>query len=168
MNKRDWQADMALCEKATQEPWVSERAKLLPWSTVYPRDSFKFICERVKHEDADFIAESRTALPYWLQQYAEVKEERDGWRSLAENLNADVRQLQQELAAEKERVDKLQSELSEYTEAQWKAFEREQKLMGAIEEILKEDGPNVEPEAAYILGLLKNAMESLYPKEESI
>lgn len=73
-DKRDWQADMALCEKATQEPWVPERAKLLPWSTVYPRDSFKFICERVKHEDADFIAESRTALPYWLQEVKKLCE----------------------------------------------------------------------------------------------
>lgn len=157
MNKRDWQADMALCEKATQEPWVSERAKLLPWSTVYPQDSFKFICDRVKHEDADFIAEARTALPYWLQEVkklCEVNQQEQRKilglriRLNAEKERADIAELAyQGLAENAVNRGEYQSLLDKHT-AMTKAYRaekeradqaeaREQKLKEALERILK-------------------------------
>lgn len=160
MNKRDWQADMALCEKATQEPWVSERAKLLPWSTVYPQDSFKFICDRVKHEDADFIAEARTALPYWLQQYAEATEERDELQSLAENFNADIRQLEQQ-------VESLEREWRRTKYQLHESKDKEDKLKQAIETAINEKAVWGDPGNALdvVTRYLADTLASLYPKE---
>lgn len=63
------------------------------------------LCSKVKeigHTDVSADIVTDIAI-YWLQQYA----------------------------AEKERADKLQAELSEYTEAHWKAFEQEKKLREA-------------------------------------
>lgn len=63
-------------------------------------------------------------LPYWLQQYAEVKEERDELESLAENLNADVGQLEKELAAEKARADQAEAKAG-FWEMEYYALHRE-------------------------------------------
>lgn len=133
---RDWQEDMKMCEKASPEPWRVEQLEYMGNRGMVQETVIDGVTSEIyNEEDARFIAEAREALPYWLQQYA----------------------------AEKERADKLQTELSEYTEANWKAFEREKKLREAIEE---------EINCHILLGTYKRADElrellvSLYPKEE--
>lgn len=90
----------------------------------------------------------------------------------------------QQYAAEKERADKLQAELSEYTEANWKAFEREKKLQEQFEvlsefhdEALSRESKLREAielamkfygmgESGRVKPLLEGVLASLYPKEE--
>lgn len=189
MNKRDWQADMALCEKATQEPWVSERAKLLPWSTVYPQDSFKFICDRVKHEDADFIAEARTALPYWLQEVKKLcevnQQEQRKILGLRIRLNAakeraDIAELAyQGLAENAVNRGEYQSLLDKHTamtkvyrvekERADQAEARELKLKEAIEAAINEKAQWGDAGNALdvVVRYLSDTLSILYPKEET-
>jgi len=65
-------------------------------------------------------------------------------------------------AAEKERADKLQVELSEYTESHWKAFDREKKLREAVESLI-DDGLLMIPEGE---NRAMDLLESLYPLEK--
>lgn len=73
-----------------------------------------------------------------------------------------------EYAAEKERADKLQSELSEYTEAHWKAFEQEKKLREAIEAAITQlnHAHDYEMDSRLAERKLREVLASLYPKEE--
>lgn len=94
--------------------------------------------------------------------YGELNE--DGF--VSENVadaSGDFEWLIKQVEAEKERADKLQAELSEYTEAHWKAFEREKKLREAIEEEIKKGiiwGDYNRAEA------LEQLLASIYPLEK--
>lgn len=72
----------------------------------------------------------------------------------------DVIDLWSEVLAEKERADKLQVELSEYTEANWKAFEREKKLREALEIAIPEVF------TGHVRKHLKDLLVYLYPLEK--
>lgn len=61
--KRDLHADLAICDAATPSKWFAERNTYLPWSTVYTSGEISFICERVRRNDATFIAEARQGWP---------------------------------------------------------------------------------------------------------
>lgn len=83
MNKHDWTKDWELCQKATPGPWKSCEARDgcgEVWSL--PAD-FTVACTKYEEEDqcmkrilddADFIAEAREALPYWLNRVKELEE----------------------------------------------------------------------------------------------
>lgn len=101
---RDWDKDIELCEKATRGPWreftdsyghnigtkmidpqlkahapVVTLAMSAFGSTVY-----------ISQVDSDFIIGAREALPYWLQQYAELKERNDDMLKVLERIKADI------------------------------------------------------------------------------
>lgn len=78
---RDWGRDWELCQKATPGPWYAWKSPSgiqLVNAGLYPEPT---ICRcyktkgRVNDEaNADFIAEAREALPYWLQQFRKIVE----------------------------------------------------------------------------------------------
>lgn len=84
MTERDWQKDMEICKKATPGPWWVDVGKILnPCSIALGHsDEFNtevYICLGTSAvadaiDDAEFIAESREALPYWLQRVRELEE----------------------------------------------------------------------------------------------
>lgn len=101
--------------------------------------------------------------PYWLGKATEWKAE--AYKSEVkyhESLDRTIA-LEIKLEAEKERADKLQTELSEYTEAYWKAFEQEKKLREAIEQEIKMGIIWGDYDRA---SALEELLASLYPKEE--
>ncbi|WP_339245861.1 hypothetical protein NST58_01650 [Paenibacillus sp. FSL R10-2796] len=88
MTQRDWQKDMEMCEAATKGPWIAKS-----W-TVPKDDQYNITSEHDNSElytawqgtrypggpevseyqaklNAIFAAESRTALPYWIQEAKE-------------------------------------------------------------------------------------------------
>lgn len=76
-NKRDPQADLALCEAATPGPWTGECGSLVNW-----RDgtfTMEFIPNRggKPQYDADlnFMAMAREALPYWIVEAKRLRAE---------------------------------------------------------------------------------------------
>lgn len=97
MLKRDWEKDWKLCQCATPGPWEVELVTPSPPGKIEHFER-EWICEcgsvwedgvqlvyvfpRVEVEvatslkdDAEFIANSREALPYWLQQARKLEEE---------------------------------------------------------------------------------------------
>jgi len=70
-------------------------------------------------------------------------------------------------AAEKERADKLQVELSEYTESHWKAFDREKKLREAIEEALSWTWGCGENNMTEVKSILQSSIYPLEKEEEA-
>ncbi len=121
MYERDWQKDWELCEKATLGPWATrithnmspsdskvsscEIVALEPGET-YPSEKSYCIAKLVPYgawaygefkehvvRDAQFIAEARQALPYWLQWVRELEQER---MELEEVLNKCLQYLRDE------------------------------------------------------------------------
>lgn len=82
MSERNWQKDWELCQRATPGPWyVGKRSKYAIF-TDNGRDVLGNKCKKLpvastvygyrglgnRERDAEFIAEAREALPYWLQR----------------------------------------------------------------------------------------------------
>lgn len=97
----------------------------------------------------------------WLQQYKELQEECDEWKTLAESLNGDIRIANEELAkincdyyADKQRFVVQRRDLEE-------SKAREQKLKEAIERCI------FTYDEEYPEDYLESVLASLYPKEET-
>lgn len=122
MQKRDWQADWELCEKATPGPWIWEDWEedngpnrytltappetrpdypgLFPWLRNY------LIADEehgISEADRKFIAEAREALPYWLARVRELEED-------VIELEADVGSVLVRLEEAEERIRQLEAE----------------------------------------------------------
>lgn len=106
---------------------------------------------------------------YWLQQYKELQEECDEWKSLAESLNGDIRITNEELAkincdyyADKQRFVVQRRELEDTTR-------REQKLKEALEHCIKEfpQWDSKEIAGTLMVDYMNNILSILYPKEET-
>lgn len=127
---RDWQKDMARV--------LREKSRTSQYHSVF--DSFGKLTHRI---EAPYVA-----LEYWLQQYAAAQEEiaRINCDYYADKQRFVVQR--RELAAEKERADKLQE---------------------AINQAIKEYGLwNDKAHAADVMAtLLAEVRSSLYPKEET-
>ncbi|KAA1180675.1 hypothetical protein [Paenibacillus sp. B2(2019)] len=100
MTQRDWKKDMEMCEAATPGPWSSiledleEReyypAAYLPTEIKSVEEvvvDFDGINLETKHciPNAQLMAESRTALPYWLQEAKERGEREQRLKEMVEN-----------------------------------------------------------------------------------
>jgi hypothetical protein len=99
--KRDAQADLAMCEAATPEPWF-ERAPygdgLLTHHEVLTHDpdaakaaamgGFR-ICEVFSPRNHRFIAEARTALPHWIKRAAAAEAEAERLKAILDELDVD-------------------------------------------------------------------------------
>jgi hypothetical protein len=83
--KRDAAADLAMCEAATPGPWVVDGENGVIWDgngqIVVVLDA------NADPDNDDFIAESRTALPHWINRAvaaeAEVERLREALRSIS-------------------------------------------------------------------------------------
>jgi len=134
---------------------------------------------------------------YWLQQYAELKEECDEYKSLAESLNADIRISNEEISRindenedllersmkRKYKIEELNNELKrsswliETLERAQKRLERElneskeneHKMRVAIETAINEKAAWGDPGNALdvVTRYLADVLDSLYPKEET-
>lgn len=95
MPDRNWQEDWEICKSVTPGPWKVCEAQDgcgLVWSvpadfpvatTNTDSESDGIVSSKKrKLEDAGFIAEAREALPYWLQQVKELREENAVLRDL--------------------------------------------------------------------------------------
>jgi len=77
MTERDWQKDWETCERATSGKWemVSANCPEGPYMIrmPYPKGGTWYGVRMIAwKEDAEFIAEAREALPYWLNQMLDV------------------------------------------------------------------------------------------------
>lgn len=90
MSERNWQEDWDMCEKATTGPWRfkdgtkrDERQIETTWIHPQLRWTAPIVALAIgatnyvyiKEEDARLMAESREALPYWLQEIKRLKRE---------------------------------------------------------------------------------------------
>lgn len=137
---RDWQKDMEDCEQA-----------LKAYETL----------------GLDDHKEPIEAMKYWLQQYAEVRD--------------DAVQLREKYAAEKERADRAEQERRMLTQTMLKgdriitelredletAEAREQKLREALEHCIKEypQWDSKEIAGTLMVDYMNNILSILYPKE---
>lgn len=80
-DKRDWQKDMEMCKAASQGPWYSGvigKEPMAVWYNIIGGPKLITVADHIQaHADARFTAESRTALPYWLQESAAEKARAD-------------------------------------------------------------------------------------------
>lgn len=116
-------------------------------------------CEMMRTKVTSFLPEIGI---YWLQQYKELQEECDEWKTLAESLNGDIRIANEEIAkincdyyADKQRFVVQRRELEE-------SKAREKKLREAMEETINE-ALTLEDAITF----LNDVLASLYPKEET-
>jgi len=70
MTERDWNADMQMCELATEGQWKWDNRVGAVFGPDY------CVADYTTVDDGMFIAESRQALPYWLNAYKAEKEAR--------------------------------------------------------------------------------------------
>lgn len=75
--ERDLKADLELCEKATPGPWESNSAgnwygaEVNYWQVS---SDYAIVADLINNKyDAEFIAEAREALPYWLGRVVELE-----------------------------------------------------------------------------------------------
>ncbi|MEK5358834.1 hypothetical protein [Paenibacillus sp. FSL L8-0709] len=74
---RDWKKDMELCNEATPGKWSWYETTRSIYTEREDREALDTILYdpkgggHLQEEDAEFIAEARTALPYWLQEAKE-------------------------------------------------------------------------------------------------
>jgi hypothetical protein len=72
---RNWQKDWELCEKATPGPWDTHDGDIFDDGLrVFEESDGGTVASQLYEEDAQFIAEAREALPYWLTKYRELYE----------------------------------------------------------------------------------------------
>lgn len=71
---RDYQKDLEVCEKATEEPWTAEQMTSKKarrgGGYIYYKvvQAVNAICHYLTKKDADFIALARTALPFYIKR----------------------------------------------------------------------------------------------------
>lgn len=114
MTERDWHADKALCDAAPPGPWTEDedehrRSNVIRSSKRDPVASIPIAGWDRKTQKAlpMFIAEARTALPYWLRRVRELEDHieeanANAPRSLVDALEA--------LTDRSNQVDRLQAE----------------------------------------------------------
>lgn len=91
MSERDWQKDWEMCERATFGKWemVSANCPEGPYMIrmPYPKGGTWYGVRMIAwKKDAEFIAEAREALPYWLQRVWELEDENRELRDVLETL----------------------------------------------------------------------------------
>lgn len=119
--KRDAKADLELCQKATQGPWVY----LNPIDGVVALtndddDDDNHICKpefcEDQEDDMEFIAESREALPHWIERAMAAEEklaQRELFCEIPKKLTEDFRLLKIRVGAMQKVVDAA-NELAKY------------------------------------------------------
>ena len=66
--KRNLQADLELCERATQGPW-----KFFENSSIITNETDVWICEVLCNNDKQFIAEAREGWPHAIRRALEAE-----------------------------------------------------------------------------------------------
>lgn len=114
--ERDKQADLAICEKASQGPWTVEKGEDREGTEFCHIDGWQDNGKdwmNLCHEDAEFIAMAREALPYYIRRCMELVEQYEGCKQTAQwHIDG---QKQRAEAAEAE-VQRLTSELEKMYE----------------------------------------------------
>ena len=72
MSERNWQEDWDMCEEASVKPWTI--ATTTEGYSILDADYFEVAYSENVH-DVRFIAVSRDALPYWLQEIKSLTEQ---------------------------------------------------------------------------------------------
>ena len=90
---RDWQKDMEMCKALEGEEWRAHGDGLF----LYQRGGY--MSTYWDEEHVQVVNEHRSALTYWLQQYAKMKDSKQTYRKVAQKYTRKYR-------AEKERADK--------------------------------------------------------------
>lgn len=110
---RNWGEDMELCEKATPGPWVRSNYGF----QVLTNDRENSICQIPSRgnmegqvKDAQFIAEAREALPYWLNAYRELEQVA---ASRLSRLEQEKWELEAEAAAMRQGLEQIKADLQE-------------------------------------------------------
>ncbi len=76
---RDWQKDMELCQQLNdwyEHEWQAgqdEDSKIIRIYEIIPDEPCNFVAECENDMTSTYFMESRKALPYWLQQYAQLQ-----------------------------------------------------------------------------------------------
>ncbi len=132
--ERDIVKDRAMCEQATPGPWIVERCpedfRIFAWFVRVPaieQDKPLYTAAVINGEpqdkyDVEFIAEARTALPYWIERTAHLE------KDLALNVSMLAKQCDMAREAETKQMEaerKLQEAESDFQEvliAVWRQF----------------------------------------------
>jgi hypothetical protein len=89
-NKRDFAADLAICNAATAGPWVADKVGIV--YDIFAEDGDMIADILYEKNDARFIAEAREGWPAALAEIKRLKTSVDGWFAEAnsEALRADI------------------------------------------------------------------------------
>jgi len=114
---RDLEADLAICEAATQGPYRIEPCECGRCDTYFIDVTMSD--GRLSKADARFITEARTGWPYAIRRVMElekelerVRNERDFWDRNEYALGLKVEQLEKELEQREAEIDRLRNELN--------------------------------------------------------
>jgi len=94
---RDLDADLAICEAATQGPWQ------VGYRDVWTGDSVDQIATNISSDNVRFIAEARQGWPYAIRLVKSQREEIDRLRAERDALEDKVDRLVEELRMERDR-----------------------------------------------------------------
>ncbi|MEW8986853.1 MAG: hypothetical protein AB2401_07615 [Bacillus sp. (in: firmicutes)] len=155
--KRDWQKDMELCQKLNQwyeHEWQAGQEELSTIISIYeilPDEPCNFVADCENDLTAEFIIESRQALPCWLKEAKELQAKLSTAKEELVKINCDY-------YADKQRFVVQRRELEE-------SKAREQKLREGIEEALRDATKWENPYE--VCNDIQKLLDSLYPKEET-
>ncbi|MEC4569330.1 hypothetical protein L8C07_25625 [Paenibacillus sp. CMAA1739] len=160
--QRNWQEDMKMCHKATPGPWVivtddfgEDDVCYVP-TELKSRNGMRVVsyeggfvpihdiwnAEQL-YDNARLIAESREALPYWLQQYAALEREYERFQQVAKGWNDDLTKAEAEIErkdAEIARLNKIIKDANNENE-RLLSGEGTEEYESALTELLKENTP---------------------------
>ncbi|TRY23651.1 hypothetical protein FOI68_20495 [Brevibacillus sp. LEMMJ03] len=83
--RRDAAADLAMCEAATPGKWEGKHA-IQPYISVFTGVAEEVIATTYTRGNMRFIAESRTALPHWINRAVAAEAEVERYRILLHNV----------------------------------------------------------------------------------
>lgn len=72
--KRDYQADLEACEKATKGPWTAHEYAHR-WYIYNKNIGGKEVADDIDEQDAQFIALSREAIPYYIKRCIDLEKQ---------------------------------------------------------------------------------------------
>lgn len=84
--KRDAAADLAMCEAATPGKWEGKHA-IQPYISVFTGVAEEVIATTYTRGNMRFIAESRTALPHWINRAVAAEAEVERLRGILVNVH---------------------------------------------------------------------------------
>ncbi|WP_261990976.1 hypothetical protein [Paenibacillus polymyxa] len=144
MTERNWQEDMKLSEQA--KGWTYEITFNGEGNIVAKDANYTFaqvIAGDVGMSNAEIILDGLEALPYWLQQYAQLQREYERFQQVAKGWNDDLtaaESLIQQKDAEIERLNKIINDANGENE-RLLSGEGTEEYESALTELLKENTP---------------------------